>query len=46
MHEAAGSCGSSAPVPLVGAAVIFALIATWNEYIVALTLMPDPTGSR
>ena len=23
--------------------MIFAFIAAWNEYIVALTLMPDPT---
>ena len=25
-------------------AVVFAFIAAWNEYIVALTLMSDPAG--
>jgi len=29
--------------PALVTAVIFAFIAAWNEYIVALTLMPDPT---
>src|SRR5438034_6904657 len=34
------------PVSMPGlvTAVIFAFIAAWNEYIIALTLMPDPEG--
>jgi multiple sugar transport system permease protein len=31
-------------LPGLGTAVIFAFIAAWNEYIVALTLMTDPDG--
>jgi multiple sugar transport system permease protein len=30
-------------LPAIVTAVIFAFIAAWNEYIVALTLMADPT---
>ena len=34
------------PLSLPGlvTAVVFAFIAAWNEYIVALTLMSDPAG--
>ena len=31
-------------LPAIVTAVIFAFIAAWNEYIVALTLMTDPAG--